>query len=268
MKISVHDIIHYEYVKPDLKRPLIYSILLHLVLGIYLSLQNTQPVGDGFSISMTIQGDELQETIDITEDVEAIENIENTDSENLDTSSEPMDMPGIGFNTSQYNTRNSTDVQDYDPGSNSKNRGRDYNMENLDRNKENNKEWSEEKTEKINIEKSNSSDRVKDPVKTQLATQKTEWVKGISRVLLYQPKIEFPEIFRSQGLQFEVRLQISVNAQGHVINSEVVKSCGETRLDILARNGMMDARYKKKESSMGSGDVDVAYVTVLFAFPK
>lgn len=266
MKNRVYDIIHYEYVKPSLKRPLLYSVLLHVVLGVYLSLNTPDIMNTSVTLSMIFQENRILE--EMVSDTEIPENLENKETQNENRIEEPSDIPGMGFNDSQYNTADSTIYQDYDPGARSKDTTHQHDTQTQNHETSTNKEWSDEKTDKINTEKTSTSDKVKEPGKARVNSQKTEWVKGVNRVLLYQPTIEFPEMFRDRGMEYEVKLKISVNAEGHVISSDIDTTCGETRLDILARNGMMDARYKKKESSMRNGDVDVAYVTILFAFPK
>ncbi|MES0490724.1 MAG: hypothetical protein ABUK01_12060 [Leptospirales bacterium] len=268
MKNNVYNIIHYEYVKPNLKKPLIYSVLLHLVLGIYLGLNSTPSPAGSVSLSMIIGDGNGDEAIEEGELPENNENMEATENVTSDSIEEDIDIPGIGFNNSEYKANNARNETDYDPGSNGKNTNRDYNVSNTNRDTENIDEWAEHETQKINSDKSTTSDKVREPGKARIKAQKIKWFKGTPRVITYEPKIEFPEIFRSRGMQYEVVIKISVNSEGHVVSAEIEKGCGETRLDILARNGLMDTRFKKKESSSGNDDLDIAYIIVAFAFPK
>ena len=88
------------------------------------------------------------------------------------------------------------------------------------------------------------------------------WRAGYSRKLVFQPEIEYPVYFRKQGIQASVRLIIDVDASGNVVNAEVLQSSGYSKLDILARSGVLKAKFQKRDnfnSNYDRGEVEVQY---------
>jgi TonB family protein len=88
------------------------------------------------------------------------------------------------------------------------------------------------------------------------------WKTGYSRKLIFQPDIEYPEYFRKQGIQASVRLIIDVDASGNVVNADVLQSSGYSKLDILARKGVLKAKFLKRENInnvFDRGEVEVQY---------
>ncbi|MDH4200693.1 MAG: energy transducer TonB [Spirochaetia bacterium] len=124
-----------------------------------------------------------------------------------------------------------------------------------------NLQWDEEKQEYKNIDKEKNLETIKIPGgKGQ--SRNIVWKDGYSRRIIFQPEIDYPLYFRKQGIQASVRLLIEVDGAGNVVSAEIKETSGFSRLDILARNGIMGAKFARREYSSkvyDRGEIEVQY---------
>lgn len=85
------------------------------------------------------------------------------------------------------------------------------------------------------------------------------WQSGYARKMTYIPPIEYPLYYRQQGIQAEVWLSVEVDPMGRVVEVEILRSSGYSKLDILAKNALKEARFTplpgRKENDVGEIEV-------------
>lgn len=121
--------------------------------------------------------------------------------------------------------------------------------------------WEEESPDFLHSQKDKTGEMHKTAVGKGESSNMI-WREGYSRKLVFEPDIDYPEYFRKQGIQGTVRLMIDVDAAGNVVNAEVLHTSGHSKLDILARNGILKAKFLRRENinnNFDRAEVEVQY---------
>jgi TonB family protein len=130
------------------------------------------------------------------------------------------------------------------------------------KNTDENLDWKENNNAKFSPEsKENREESVKIPG-GEATSSSIKWIEGYARKLVFQPEIDYPVFFRKQGIQATVIIRIRVDTDGNVISADIIRSSGYSKLDILGRNGMLKAKFSRKDnvnSSYDIADVEIQY---------
>ena len=119
--------------------------------------------------------------------------------------------------------------------------------------------WEKEGKSGKTGNKSQTGENIKAP-DGNAGAGKFNWKGGFTRRLVYMPKVDYPLYFRQQGIQSDVLCQVEVDASGKVVEVQILRSSGHSKLDILAKNALRAARF----SPGSSAENDVGEVSIRF----
>lgn len=257
MKKQVHDYLFFTNVSPRIKGPFGISLFFHLILISLPLFVGKTPVYHELQVEIIRTPDQM--SIKNRAKISALKDIEKgslknrkdkimpgTDSKSLlqvpDETDNQADNGDSGFirkfENLLFNKKNTDD-------SNKENRQIQENNDKL--------KWKEENEKVAHLDKTQARETIK--VKGGKGQSRNiTWRDGYARRLLSQPEFEYPLYFRQRGIQGTVVLSIEVDAYGNVVGSEIVKTSGYSKLDILARTGMLKAKFTPKETMAGGND--------------
>ena len=255
MILKIRQYIYYDYIKPRINKPLALSIATHILLALSLLNVQQEPYTLG-TLEVELSGASINNEVLVDE--------KEIEKQNKDTSGNPDNIDTAAFqkeNHQNVHTTNSTDFEkDFEESLFTKKRNINS-KNNQGASSKKGTTWVDEKIDPIKIEKRQTGEKLNIPGEVNYLSGKTKWTKGFSRVLVKKPRVQYPLYFRKQGIQGTVKLRINVNSKGVVTGSEIIKSSGHTKLDILARKGVLSARYKPDP---GAVKVGVAEVIISF----
>ncbi|MCS6983771.1 MAG: TonB family protein [Leptospiraceae bacterium] len=118
--------------------------------------------------------------------------------------------------------------------------------------------WETTRGSQAHAYKAKSGETVKAP---EGKTGGVKWQSGYQRKMTYLPPIEYPLYFRQQGIQAEVLLSVEVDPMGRVVDVEILRSSGYSKLDIIAKNALRQARFSPLPGSTENdrGEVEIRF---------
>jgi len=267
---SVRNYIFFSNVYPRLKNPLVISLAIHgIVLLAGLLAPKDHPVENQFTIELVQTPEEMsvKSFTRVSSVKDQTPQAQSKRTRNSLLQADPgslRDQPPQD-KTNPFDKTDDTFAKEYEntlfnrknTASNETAAKRTQNDRQNDRRGK--LKWDEDKADISHEEKT----QVAEKVPMGRGQSKTiQWSDGYARKLTFQPDIEYPLYFRKQGIQASVKLIIDVDAAGNVVNAEVLQTSGYSRLDILARSGVMKARFVRRDDatrSLDRGVVEVQY---------
>ncbi|MDH4263175.1 MAG: TonB family protein [Spirochaetia bacterium] len=257
--------IFFSNVSPQIKNPLIISILFHgLILITGLLIKPNDSIVEEFTVEIINTPVEMS-----VKNYTRISNLrdQSKKAKNVQIKKNLLQAdPGSLMNGNKTENSSGFDTQDQSFVDKYENILFNRKNANLSENKavnenKNNMKWDESGKDISHSDKNSISETAKIPT-GRGESKDINWKTGYSRKIIFQPDIEYPVYFRKQGIQASVRLIIDVDALGNVVNAEVLQSSGYPKLDILARSGILKAKFLKRDNfnnTLDRGEVEVQY---------
>jgi len=259
MQIYNRQYFQYYYIENKFRLALVASVLFHFVAGIFVPWEsdNNSPIVLNITIEKTTKlaaGEKSQ--ISQTFDKKSIKEISQT-RENILKNSLVANDKIVNKNIDKFLPEDMDIIESYHSKLSKKN----IVNSTPDSPDKSLKSWVEDKSV-TTPQKSKTSEAIRVPG-GKADTVFLHWTQGHQRKLIYKAPIDYPDFFRKQGIQANVRLKIDIDSLGNIVNITVIKSSGYSKLDLIAKNGVRKSKFSprtnEEKNKWDSAEMEVIF---------